>query len=131
MHPASEPLLTCSGCAPPSHVVTFNMDEYCIDPAHEQSYASFMWCARGPEPRGRLAQRSCRRKHLFRHIDINPSNVHIPNGNAEDLEAECVRYELAIRRYGGIELFLAGIGPDGHMCVCARRPAAAAAGRGS
>lgn len=46
-----------------------------------------------------------------------PENVFIPNGNAADLEAECLRYEMAIRKHGGIELFLGGIGPDGHMCV--------------
>lgn len=48
-----------------------------------------------------------------------PENVFIPNGNAADLEAECLRYEMTIRKHGGIELFLGGIGPDGHMCAAA------------
>jgi glucosamine-6-phosphate deaminase len=54
-------------------------------------------------------------KHLFSHIDINPSNVHILDGNAPDLNRECVLYEEKIRRCGGIELFLGGIGSDGHI----------------
>lgn len=57
---------------------------------HEQSYHSFM------------------HKHLFAHIDIDPKNVHILDGNAEDLEAECEKYEEEIRKVGGIELFLGG-----------------------
>ena len=47
-------------------------------------------------------------KHLFAHIDIDPKNVHILDGNAEDLEAECAKYEEEIRKVGGIELFLGG-----------------------
>jgi glucosamine-6-phosphate deaminase len=58
---------------------------------HEQSYHSFMY------------------KHLFAHIDIDPKNVHILDGNAEDLESECESYEEEIRKVGGIELFLGGI----------------------
>ena len=57
---------------------------------HEQSYHSFM------------------HKHLFAHIDINPKNVHILDGNAENLEAECATFEEEIRKVGGIELFLGG-----------------------
>jgi glucosamine-6-phosphate deaminase len=53
--------------------------------------------------------------NFFSHIDIHPSNVHLLNGNAPDLEAECLAYEEKITRAGGIELFLAGIGPDGHI----------------
>ena len=51
------------------------------------------------------------------HIDINPENVNIlnGNGNAENLVAECARYEEKIKSYGGIDLFLGGIGPDGHI----------------
>lgn len=80
------------------HVVTFNMDEYVGLPRdHEQSYHTFMW------------------QHLFKHIDIVPANVHILNGEAEDLEQECREYEAAIARFGGIELFLAGLGSDGHI----------------
>jgi len=74
------------------------MDEYVAIPRdHPSSYHTFMYT------------------HLFSHIDIDPSNIHILNGNAPDLEAECQRYEDAIRSYGGIELFLGGIGPDGHI----------------
>lgn len=80
------------------HVVTFNMDEYVALPRdHPQSYHTFMWT------------------HLFRHIDIKPENVHILDGNAPDLEAECKEYEDAIHAVGGIELFLGGIGTDGHL----------------
>ena len=80
------------------HVVTFNMDEYVGLPEnHPESYHSFMW------------------KHFFNHIDIRPENVHILNGNAPDLAAECAAYEAAIRDAGGIELFLGGIGADGHI----------------
>ncbi|MBF1047065.1 MAG: glucosamine-6-phosphate deaminase, partial [Porphyromonadaceae bacterium] len=80
------------------HVVTFNMDEYVGVPEnHPQSYHSFMW------------------DNFFRHIDIKKENVHILNGNAADLEAECAAYEAAIEAAGGIDLFLGGIGPDGHI----------------
>merc|ERR1711996_158618 len=64
---------------------------------HPESYHSFMWT------------------HLFKHIDIKRENVHILDGNAEDVDAECQAYEAAIAKLGGIELFLAGIGADGHI----------------
>lgn len=54
-------------------------------------------------------------KHFFSHVDVDPANINILNGNAPDLEAECIAYEEKIRRAGGIELFLGGIGPDGHI----------------
>ncbi|GAB0135766.1 Glucosamine-6-phosphate isomerase 1 [Epichloe bromicola] len=80
------------------HVITFNMDEYVGIPRdHAESYHSFMW------------------KNFFSHVNVHPSNVHILNGNAPDLEAECVAYEDAIKAVGGIDLFLAGIGEDGHI----------------
>jgi glucosamine-6-phosphate isomerase len=80
------------------HVVTFNMDEYCGLPRdHPESYHSFMW------------------ENLFRHIDIQPQNANLLDGNAPDLDVECKRYEDKIKQYGGIMLFLAGIGPDGHI----------------
>jgi glucosamine-6-phosphate deaminase len=80
------------------NVVTFNMDEYVGLPEdHPQSYHYFMW------------------QHLFSHVDIPPHNVNILNGNASDLELECNEYEEKIRRIGGIDLFLGGIGPDGHI----------------
>ena len=54
-------------------------------------------------------------KHFFAHIDINPRNVNILDGNAEDLQAECKSYEAKIVAAGGIDLFLGGIGTDGHV----------------
>jgi glucosamine-6-phosphate isomerase len=54
-------------------------------------------------------------KHFFSHVDVKPDNINILNGNAPDLEAECHDYEEKIQRAGGIELFLGGIGPDGHI----------------
>ncbi len=81
-----------------AHVVTFNMDEYVGLPRdHPESYHTFMWT------------------NFFSHVDIRPENVHLLNGNAPDLEAECARYEQSIRDCGGIDLFLAGIGEDGHI----------------
>ncbi|KAI9355184.1 glucosamine-6-phosphate isomerase 1 [Pilaira anomala] len=80
------------------HVVTFNMDEYVGLPRdHPESYHSFMW------------------NNLFKHVDINPSNVYMLDGNAPDLDEECKKFEADIARVGGIELFLGGIGPDGHI----------------
>jgi glucosamine-6-phosphate deaminase len=80
------------------HVVTFNMDEYVgIPKEHPQSYYSFMW------------------DNFFTHLDILPENVNILNGNAPDLESECEAYEKKIKAVGGIQLFLGGIGADGHI----------------
>jgi glucosamine-6-phosphate deaminase len=52
---------------------------------------------------------------VFSHVDVDPANINILNGNAVDLESECHAYEEKIKSYGGIELFLGGIGPDGHI----------------
>ncbi len=80
------------------NVITFNMDEYVgLPEEHPESYHSFM------------------RENFFRHIDINMDNVNILNGNAADLEAECASYEEKIRKAGGIDLFLGGVGEDGHI----------------
>jgi glucosamine-6-phosphate deaminase len=80
------------------HVVTFNMDEYVgIHKNHPQSYHTFMW------------------DNFFGHIDILPENVNILNGNAPDLVAECEAYEAKMNALGGIQLFLGGIGADGHL----------------
>ena len=80
------------------NVVTFNMDEYVgLPESHPESYHSFMF------------------NNFFNHIDIDKNNIHILNGNAEDLEAECANYEKQIVDFGGIDLFLGGIGPDGHI----------------
>lgn len=53
--------------------------------------------------------------HFFQHIDIDPKNVHILDGNATDLVGECEKYEADIQKAGGIELFIGGIGSDGHI----------------
>merc|ERR1712176_1638946 len=53
--------------------------------------------------------------NLFKHVDIKKENVNILDGNAADLRAECENYEAKIESVGGIELFLGGIGPDGHI----------------
>lgn len=80
------------------NVVTFNMDEYVgIAEDHPESYHYFM------------------HSNLFNHIDIPKENINILDGNAKDLEAECKQYEDKIKNYGGIHLFLGGIGPDGHI----------------
>lgn len=80
------------------NVVTFNMDEYVgLPESHPESYHSFMF------------------NNFFNHIDIPKENIHILNGNASDLEAECGNYEKQIASYGGIDLFVGGIGPDGHI----------------
>lgn len=80
------------------YITTFNMDEYVGLPEdHPQSYHSFMW------------------NNFFNHIDIDKKNVNILNGNAKDLEKECDDYEVRIAKSGGINLFVGGIGPDGHI----------------
>lgn len=80
------------------NVVTFNMDEYAgLPETHPESYHSFMW------------------NNFFSHIDIPAGNVNILDGNAADPEAECAAYEEKIRQAGGIDLFVGGIGPDGHI----------------
>jgi glucosamine-6-phosphate deaminase len=80
------------------NVITFNMDEYVGLPEnHTESYHYFMY------------------DNLFNHIDIPRENVNILNGNANDLEKECADYENRIVAAGGIDLFLGGIGPDGHI----------------
>lgn len=80
------------------NVITFNMDEYVgLPEEHPESYHSFMW------------------NNFFKHIDIKAENVNILNGNAEDLEQECADYEARIVEAGGIDLFMGGIGEDGHI----------------
>jgi glucosamine-6-phosphate deaminase len=73
-------------------------DEYIgLDREHPESYHSFMF------------------HNFFSHIDVPPSQINILNGNAPDLEAECAAYEAKIKTVGGIDLFLGGIGADGHI----------------
>jgi len=80
------------------HVVTFNMDEYVGLPEdHPESYHSFMY------------------RNLFNHIDIPSENIHILDGNTPDVDAECEQYEAQIQSFGGIELFVGGVGEDGHV----------------
>ena len=80
------------------NVISFNMDEYVgLPEEHPESYHSFM------------------RTNLFSKIDEPEENIHILNGNAQDLDAECAAYEKAIVEAGGFDLFLGGIGEDGHI----------------
>ncbi len=80
------------------NVVTFNMDEYVgLPESHPESYHTFM------------------NENFFNHVDLLKENINILNGNAEDLEKECQDYENKISSYGGIDLFMGGIGPDGHI----------------
>lgn len=80
------------------NVITFNMDEYVgLPESHPESYHSFM------------------HKNLFDKVDVPAGNIHILNGNAPDLAKECEDYEKAIVAAGGIDLFLGGVGEDGHL----------------
>ncbi|MCL2608761.1 MAG: glucosamine-6-phosphate deaminase [Treponema sp.] len=81
-----------------ANVRSFNMDEYVgLSADHPQSYRYFM------------------RENLFDHVDIDPRHARVLDGMAGDLEAECLAYEKAIADEGGIELFLGGMGSDGHI----------------
>lgn len=92
------------------NVVTFNMDEYVgIAPSHPESYYNFMF------------------SNFFNHIDIQKKNINLLDGLAEDLEAECQRYEDKIKSYGQINLFMGGIGTDGHIAF--NEPASSLASR--
>ncbi|MCD4640380.1 glucosamine-6-phosphate deaminase, partial [Proteus mirabilis] len=92
------------------HVVTFNMDEYVGIPAdHPQSYRTFMY------------------ENFFNHIDIKDENINLLNGNATDPQAECARYEAKIKSYGKINLFMGGVGNDGHIAF--NEPASSLASR--
>jgi glucosamine-6-phosphate deaminase len=81
-----------------SKVVTFNLDEYVgLPPDHDQSYHYFM------------------RENLFKHINIDPRFIHIPQGMAKDLDAFCSWYEARITEFGGLDLQILGIGANGHI----------------
>jgi len=83
-----------------SDVVTFNLDEYYpMKPESIHSYHRFM------------------RENLFNHINVKPENIHIPKGDVprDDVEEECEKYEAAIKRAGGIDLQILGIGKTGHI----------------
>lgn len=86
-----------------SEVKTFNLDEYYgigidMDKPYsvDQSYARFMY------------------EELFRHINLKPENIHIPNGLAKEPDKFCQWYEDEIKKAGGIDLQLLGMGGDGH-----------------
>src|SRR5213594_3774649 len=77
---------------------TFNLDEYVgLAPNDPRSYRHYM------------------NEHLFQHVNVEPRNTHLPNGQAPDLDAECRSYEAAIGKFGGIDLQLLGIGRAGHI----------------
>src|SRR6478735_4777746 len=77
---------------------TFNLDEYVgLFPSDPNSYRHYM------------------DHHLFRHVNVDPRNTHLPNGLSENLDEECKRYEALIHRFGGIDLQLLGIGKAGHI----------------
>ncbi|PYQ31051.1 MAG: glucosamine-6-phosphate deaminase [Acidobacteria bacterium] len=79
-------------------VTTFNLDEYAGVPReHPGSYCTYM------------------KQHLFDHVDLDPKNTHIPDGMADDLDAECARYEQAIKDAGGLDLTFLGLGRNGHI----------------
>jgi glucosamine-6-phosphate deaminase len=81
-----------------ANVTTFNLDEYRgLDRNHPQSYYQFMW------------------QNFFRHVEIDPSRINIPDGMAADPEAECARYEAKIKGAGGIDVALLGLGHNGHI----------------
>ena len=90
--------LHCEEALDFSGVTTFNLDEYVgLPPEHPQSYHAFMW------------------EHVFQHLNVPRERIHIPNGMAADVPAECARYEAAIQAAGGIDLQVLGIGSDGHI----------------
>lgn len=77
---------------------TFNLDEYVgLFPSDPNSYRHYM------------------NHHLFRHVNVDPRNTYLPNGLANDLDAECRHYEATIKRFGGIDFRLLGIGKAGHI----------------
>ncbi len=81
-----------------SQITTINLDEYVgLSSSHHQSYKWFM------------------KQHFFNHINIDPSNTHLPRGVAPDLNEECLNYDRKIETLGGIDLQLLGIGPNGHI----------------
>ena len=79
-------------------VKSYNLDEYFgLDASHPQSYHYFMY------------------KNLFDHININPENIHIPNGMTDDVDAECERYDELIKEAGGVDIQVLGIGNNAHI----------------
>lgn len=92
------------------HVVTFNMDEYVgLPQEHPESYRTFMY------------------RNFFDHVDIPRENINLLDGNAADIDAECRQYEEKIKSYGKINLFMGGVGIDGHIAF--NEPASSLASR--
>ncbi|CAD6512898.1 glucosamine-6-phosphate deaminase [Candidatus Profftia tarda] len=80
------------------HVVVFNMDEYIgFSEEDPESYNSFIY------------------NNFLNYVDIQPINIHLLNGKAPHLEFECQGYEEKIKNYGRINLFMGGVGNDGHI----------------
>lgn len=80
------------------NVVSFNMDEYVgLERNHPQSFYRFMM------------------DNFYSHIDIPSGNINYLEGMASDPMAECQRYEKKIASYGKINMFLGGVGADGHI----------------
>ena len=76
----------------------FNLDEYLgLPPDHPASYHVYM------------------KENFYGLVDADPARVHVPKGDASDPEAECRRYEAAVREAGGIDLCVLGIGRNGHI----------------
>lgn len=87
-----------SGIVDFSEVTTFNLDEYVnLDVKDKNSYHSFMY------------------ENLFNHINVPDENINFLNGNADDLDEECMAYEQRIKNAGGIDIQLLGIGSNGHI----------------
>lgn len=81
-----------------SRLTSFNLDEYMgLSADHPKSYAAYM------------------RQHLFRHLDFDESRLHLPDGLAQNVDEHCMEYSARMRRYGGIELQLLGVGGNGHI----------------
>jgi glucosamine-6-phosphate deaminase len=81
-----------------SQVCSINLDEYAgLSPQHDQSYRWFM------------------QHHLFDHVNIDPARTHLPNGLADDPEAECRRYDEVIATHGPVDLQVLGMGHNGHI----------------
>ncbi len=81
-----------------SRLSTFNLDEYVgLDARHPKSYAAYM------------------RQHLFQHLNFDPSRCHLPDGQARHLDEHCREYSASLRRHGGVDLQLLGVGSNGHI----------------
>lgn len=81
-----------------SRLTSFNLDEYVgLSADHPKSYAAYM------------------HQHLFSHLGFDKSRNHLPDGQAQNLEEHCLDYSARMRRHGGIDLQLLGVGGNGHI----------------